>query len=77
MSLNGELLEEVEHFKYLGLQIGREEGVEVDVNLRVGEARRATGTVVKLWKYESLGVEAKMLHEGIVAPTAVYGTEMG
>ena len=42
------MLEEVDHFKYLGSQIGRERGVEVDVSFMVGEARRAAGTVRKL-----------------------------
>ena len=53
-SLNGEMLEEVDHFKYFGSQIGREGGVEVDVSFRVGEAR-------------------KMMYEGVVVPTALYG----
>ena len=34
VSLNGEMLEEVDHFKYLGSQTGIEEGVEVDVSFR-------------------------------------------
>ena len=50
LSLNGEMLEEVDHFKYLGPQTGREGGVEVDVSFsfRVGEAKRAAGTIRKL-----------------------------
>ena len=43
----GELLEEVNKFKYLGAQIARRGGVEDDVSWRVGEARKATGTVKK------------------------------
>ena len=60
----------------LGLQIVREGGVEVDISLRVGEDRRAAGTVRKLWKNGGLGVVAKMLYEGVVVPTALYGAEM-
>ena len=67
---------EVDHFKYLGSQIGREGGVEVDVSFRVGEAKRVAGTVRKLWKNGSLGVEANMLYEGVVVPTALYGAEI-
>ena len=74
MSLN-EMLEEVDHFKYLGSQIGREGGVEIDVSFRVGEARRAASTVKKLWKNGGLGVEVKKVFEGVVVPTALYGTE--
>ena len=65
MRLSGEMLEEMEHFKYLGSQIGREGGVEVHVSFRVGEAKRAAGTVRKLWKNRGLGVVAKMMiYEG-------------
>ena len=49
--------------------------MEVDVSFRVGETRRATGTVRKLWKNEGLRVEAKMLHEGVAVPMALYGAE--
>ena len=75
--LNGELLEEVNQFKYLGAQIGRRGGVEDDVLWRVGEARKAAGTVKSLWKNGGLGMGAKkMLYEGIVVPTAMYGAEV-
>ena len=47
MILNREMLEEVEHFKYLRSQICREGEVAVHVSLRVGEASRAAGTVRK------------------------------
>ena len=40
-----------------------------------GEARKAAGTVRKLWKNRNLGVEAKMMYEGVVVPTALYGAE--
>ena len=73
MSLNRKMLEEVTHFIYLRSQIGREGGVEVDVSFRVEEARRASDTVRKLWKNRGLRVEAKMLCQGIVVPTALYG----
>ena len=76
VNLNGEMLEEVDHSKYLGSQIGRGRGVEVNVSFRVGEARRAGGSVRKLWKNGGLGVEAKMmLYEGVVVLTALYGAE--
>ena len=76
VSLNGELLEEVDQFKYLGAQVSRRGGVEEEVSWRVGEARKAAGTVKKLWKNGGLGMGAKkMLYEGIVVPTALYGSE--
>ena len=43
--------------QYLGSQIGTDGGVDVDVCFKVGEARRAAGTVRKLWKNGGLLVE--------------------
>ena len=68
MSLHGEMLEDMDHFKYLGSQIGREGGVEVDASCREGETR-------KMWKNGGLGVEVKMLHEKVVVPTTLYEGE--
>ena len=39
-SLNGEMFEEVQHFEYSGLQIGREGKVEVVVSFTVGKLGR-------------------------------------
>ena len=74
-SLNGEMLEDVDHLKYLGSQIGRERGTDVDVRFRVREARKTAGTVRKLWENGGLRVEAKVLYEGAVVPTALYGAK--
>ena len=74
--LNGERLEEVDSFKYLGSQIGRGGGVEEDVNFRVGEARKVAGAMKRLWRNEGMGMEAKkVLYEGVVVPTVLYGSE--
>ena len=37
VSLNGDMFEEVDHFKHLGSHIGREGGLEVNVRFRVGK----------------------------------------
>ena len=58
MSLNGEMLEEVDHFKYLGLQIGREGVLKVGVSFRVGgsqEGCRHSKKVVEEWGFGSGG----------------------
>ena len=46
------MLEEFDHFKYLGSQIGRVGEVKVDVSFRVVGATKAAGTVGKLWGME-------------------------
>ena len=38
VSLNGEMSEKLNNFKYLGTQIGSERGVKIDFSFRVGEA---------------------------------------
>ena len=45
VSLNGELLEEVDKFMYLAALIGWSGGVREDVSWMVGEARKAAGKV--------------------------------
>ena len=64
VSLNWEMLEEMDHFKYFGSQICTEGGLEVDVSFRVGKARSAAGPVRKLWNNGGLRVEAKKLYKG-------------
>ena len=52
------------------------ESWEVDVSFVFGEAKRVAGTVRKLWKNGNLGVEAKMLQEGVVVCMSQYVAEM-
>ena len=46
------MLEEVDHFQYLGLQIGREGGMEGDFIFKVREARK---TMLEEWKSGNAG----------------------
>ena len=58
VSLTWKMLEKVKHFKYLGLQIGRGGGKEVDVSFRVGKLGGSTGTFkkfVKEWRSGNRG----------------------
>ena len=43
--LNGEALEEVDQFKYLGLVIAANGGVEADVRYRVNEGCKGVGCI--------------------------------
>ena len=60
--LNGEPLEEVDCFKYLGLQVAADGGRERDV---VNEGYRAWAALKA----------KKCLYEGVIAPTVLYGAE--
>ena len=77
--LNGEPLEEVDCFKYLGSQVSADGRCEMDVVQRMNSGCRAWGTVKSVvlsnW---GLGIQAKKCpNEGviIIVPTALYGAE--
>ena len=76
INLEGEGLEEVESFKYLGSHVTWEGDVEQEVNSRVRDAGRVMGGMKKLWSNRELGMEVKRgLYESIIVPTALYGAE--
>ena len=74
--LDGQELEEVSCFKYLGAQVAAEDGVGSEVNHRVKEAVEVQGAMRDMWKVRSVGMNAKRrMYESIVVPTALYGAE--
>ena len=74
--LNGELLEEVESFKYLGSHVAVNGRVNVEVSHRVKEASKCMGGMKSVLSNRALGMNAKRrLYEGVVVPTAMYGAE--
>ena len=72
--LNGESLEDVDCFKYLGSQVAADGGCERDVVHRMNEGYRAWGSLKSVHSNRGLGIMAKKcLYEGVIAPTALYG----
>ena len=57
--LNGELLEEVQCFKYLGSQVEKMELVETEVKSRVKEGCKVLGALKSVMSCRTLGMEAK------------------
>ena len=57
--LNGEVLEEVDQFKYLGSVIAANGGVEADVHYRVNEGCKVLGTLKGIMKNRGLGMSRK------------------
>ena len=76
--LNGEPLEEVDCFKYLGSQAAADGGCERDMVHRINEGYRAWGVLKKsVLSNRGLGIKAKRcLYEGVIVPTALYGAEV-
>ena len=76
MMLNGEPLEEVDCFKYLGSQVAADGGYERDVVHRMNEGYRAWEALKCVLSNRGLGIKAKKcLYEGVIIPTALYGAE--
>ena len=74
--LNGEPLEEVDCFKYLGSQVAANGGCERDVVQRMNEGYRTCGEMKSVLSNRVLGINAKKCpYEGVIVPTALYGTE--
>ena len=74
--LNGEALEEVDQFKYLGSVIAANGGVEADVHHRVNEGCKVLGALKGVMKNRGLGMNVKkVLYEKVVVPTVMYGSE--
>ncbi len=73
---DGEVLEEVECFKYLGSRVAVDEGIAGEVKFRMNEVGKVCGGMKRVFKCRSLGMSAKTrLYEGIVVATALYGSE--
>ena len=74
--LNGEVLEEVKSFKYLGAVLSTDGRTEMDVKSRINEGRKCLGSLRGVLKNRHLGMRAKnQLYEGVIVPTVVYGAE--
>ena len=76
VTLNGEALEEVDQFKYLGSGIAANDGVEADMHHRVDEGCKVLGALKGIMKNRGLGLNVKkVLYEKVVVPTVMYGSE--
>ena len=74
--LNGEPLDEVDCFKYLGSQVAADGGCERDMVRRINEGYRAWGVLKSVLSNRGLGIKAKKcLYEGVSVPTALYGVK--
>ena len=71
---NGEPLEEVDCFKYLGSQVVANGECERDIVVhRMNEGYRAWGALKSVLSNRLLGIKAKKcLYERLIVPTALY-----
>ena len=77
VTLSGEVLEEVDQFKYLGSIIAANGGVEADVRHRVNEGCKVLGAMKGVIKNRGMGMNVKRaLYEKVIVPTVTYGSEL-
>ncbi|XP_069947548.1 RNA-directed DNA polymerase from mobile element jockey isoform X1 [Cherax quadricarinatus] len=74
--LEGESMEEVYVFRYLGVDVSADGSMKDEVNHRIDEGKRVSGALRSLWRQRTLFLEAKRgMYESIVLPTLLYGCE--
>ena len=74
--LEGNLLEEVDTFCYLGSMADRTGGTEVDVKARIGKARAAFTQLGKVWRARKISRKTKLrLFNACVKSVLLYGCE--
>ena len=74
--LNGEPLEEVDCFKYLGSQVAADTGCVRDVVHRMNEGYRVLGALKSVLRNRGLRIKAKKCqYVGVIVPTVLYGAE--
>ena len=76
VDLNGEVLEQVNEFKYLGSVVAANGGVEADVSHRISEGSKVLGAMKGVMRNRGLGMGTKkVLYERVIVPTVTYGSE--
>lgn len=74
--LEGEELEEVEKFTYLGSVIDKQGGTEADVKARMGKARVKFHQMKKIWGTSALSIKSKIrVFNTMIKPILLYGSE--
>jgi len=74
--LKGQVLEEVNMFKYLGSNVSANGGCENEVVYRLNEGAKVLGVVNRVVRSMNVSLGAKRcLYERVVVPTVLYGAE--
>ena len=74
--LEGEALEEVDSFVYLGSVVDKQGGTDADVKIRIGKARAAFQQLKNVWVSNNLGSKLKVrIFNAMVKPVLLYGAE--
>ncbi|CAG2234263.1 unnamed protein product [Mytilus edulis] len=76
IKVNGEQLELVQSFTYLGSVVTSEGGAEQDIKTRIGKARSAFHRLRNIWKTPSIRKKTKLkIYNSCVTSVLLYGAE--
>ncbi|KAF1010546.1 MAG: hypothetical protein GAK29_05048 [Acinetobacter bereziniae] len=76
VTLNGEELEQVKEFAYLGRMFVKDGNLDGEIERRVKAGRKASGSLWSVAKNENVSAEAKVaVYKSVVLPTLLYGSE--
>ena len=74
--LNGEIMEEVDEFKYLGSILCKYGSMEGETRERAVQGRKVVGSLGRMMKERTVSMEVKKgLRDGIIVPTLTYASE--
>ena len=76
VEVQGERMEQVRSYRYLGTDIHESGRMEEEIGHRVREGERVGGALRAVWRGKKMSVEAmRGMYEAIVVPTVTYGSE--
>ena len=76
ITVQGEALEEVDSFTYLGSILDKHGGTDADVRTRIGKARAAFKQLSNVWGSSEISIATKIrLFNTLIKPILLYGAE--
>lgn len=76
IKINGEIIESVSDFTYLGSNVSKDGGCVKDVEQRVNKARYAFGQLKKIWRANNIHLDLKIkIFNACVKSVLLYGCE--
>jgi len=77
ITLEGQNIEKVDKFQYLGSYLSENSNVEVDIQTRLGKASSVLQHLWPIWKCSTITSDVKLhLYSSIVVPTGIYASEI-
>jgi len=75
ITMNGEPLEEVDHFKYLGATLSKDGTCNAEIRIRIAQATSAMARLSRVWKSKICFQTKFKLFKSLVVSILLYGCE--